>query len=306
MAALIDQTEKQSYVTSMSDFISQGRSGQDYAFSYNAKDGASWLLAIDGHGSHECPRAKPGIDDYVTWLKQLKWDKMIEEYGIDTITRVQSMTNAWGSTLGIGACIVLARVKDEVVDIRWKGDAECRVYKNGTEAYRTPVHKIEDTAEQERYKANGISYKTIPGWSVNVLNGTECTMKPSKRIVYPGIKVQINMSNCLGHAGSTGEWIGESSVEIHRAHDVVVMVGSDGLWDMVADTQGDACDLSRLAFQGASEMVNWAIRRWEQEWDYVFPGQPKRKSQIPDRDDVCGATWTRSVVLSEEEQSLKD
>ena len=306
MAALLDQTEQQSYVNSISEFVCQGRAGQDYAFSYSAKDGASWLLAIDGHGSHEYHRGKPGIDDYVTWLKQLKWDEMIEEHGIDTITHVQSMTNAWGSTVGIGACIVLARVKDDVVDIRWKGDAECRVYKNGIEAYRTPVHKIEDNAEQERYKADGISYKTIPGWSVNVLNGIECTMKPSKRMIYPGMKDQINISNCLGHAGSTGEWIGESSVEIHHAHDVVVVVGSDGLWDMVADTEIDSCDLSRLAFQGANEMVNWAIRRWEQEWDYVWPGQPTRKSQIPDRDDVCAATWTRSVVLSEEEQSTKD
>jgi serine/threonine protein phosphatase PrpC len=306
MAALLDQTEQQTYVNSMSEFISQGRAGQDYAFSYSAEDGSSWLLAVDGHGSHEPTGGKLPDKDYVTWLKELNWGQLIEEHGLDTITQVQTQTQTWGSTLGIGACIVLARVKDDVVDIRWKGDAECRVYKNGREAYKTPVHKIEDKSEKERYEAEGISYKTHQGWSVNVLNGTECTMKSSKRVSYLGLKEQINISNCLGHAGSTGEAIGCASVDIHQVHDVVVVVGSDGLWDMVADTEVDACDLSRLAFQGANEMVSWAIRRWEQEWDYVWPGQPTKKSRIPERDDVCSATWTRSVVLSEEEQSSKD
>ena len=307
MAAILDQTQPQSYVNSISEFISQGRAGQDYAFSYNAKDGASWLLAVDGHGSHEpTSEGKLPDKDYITWLKELKWSDLIEEHGLDTVKHVQIITRSWGSTRGIGACIVLARIKDDVVDIRWKGDAECRVYKNGIEVYRSPVHKIEDRVERERYKTERTSYKTIPGWTPHVLNATECTMKSSKRIIFPGFKEQINISNCLGHLGTTGEEIGKASIDIYQAHHIVVVVGSDGLWDMVADTQEDAFDLSCLAFGSAKELVDWAISRWEQEWDYVWPGTPTKRTTIPERDDVCVATWARYAVPSEKEQSSKD
>jgi serine/threonine protein phosphatase PrpC len=299
MAHLLNQTEpQQSYMNSISDFVSQGRAGQDYAFSYSAKDGTSWLLAVDGHGSHDSYVCKVPDKDYVTWLKELNWAELIEEYGLETIAYIQTETQTWESTHGIGACIVLARVKDDVVDIRWKGDAECRVYKNGREAYRTPVHKIEDETERDRYEAEGIRYKTHQGWALNVLNGSECTMKSSKMVSYSGLIDRINISNCLGHSGSTGKEIGCASVDIHQVYDVVVVVGSDGLWDMVADTEVDAFDLSRLAFHGANEVVDWVIRRWEQEWDYVFYGQPTKKTYIPDRDDVCAALWTRCLVLS--------
>jgi serine/threonine protein phosphatase PrpC len=270
--------------------VKQGRAKQDYTCNYSARDGSIWLIAIDGHGSHTLGGVAPG-HDYVSWLSKLDWGDMIERYGGSCLDKVQEMTRSGMNTCGIGACIVLARIDPGRyrVNTWWKGDAECRVYADGKEIYRTKPHKMEKQSEKERYEDEKIVYSRHPGFSIQVLNGSQVTMQSSSYITWPGYLDRINISNSLGHNGITGRFIEEGDVELPKGAEIAVVVGSDGMWDMVAETDVDAAQISLLA-KDAEALVSWAEARWDQEWFYTL-GSHSEITRIPSRDDISVSTW---------------
>ena len=64
-----------------------------------------------------------------------------------------------------------------------------------------------------------------------------------------------------------------------------LLIGSDGLWDMVCDTDTQLLSSNEMT---AEEIMEWVYSRWVQEWTYIYRNH-KQKITFPDwnRDDIC-------------------
>ena len=64
-----------------------------------------------------------------------------------------------------------------------------------------------------------------------------------------------------------------------------MVAATDGLWDMVHKED------KIHEFNDASSLTEFAIKRWTQEWTYVFEGYPSEQKKIPGADDIGIAIW---------------
>jgi serine/threonine protein phosphatase PrpC len=99
--------------------------------------------------------------------------------------------------------------------------------------------------------------------------------------------------NCLGHAGrARGSWSA-----LHTKYgthpDIVVVLGSDGLWDMLTNEESE--ELPSILECDADSLVNTAVARWTQEWCYYWYGEVvSRCEKIDQPDDVsCSVIYPR-------------
>jgi serine/threonine protein phosphatase PrpC len=89
----------------------------------------------------------------------------------------------------------------------------------------------------------------------------------------------------LGHRGITGLEPSVHIIDIQSNDEITVIIGSDGLWDMICEE--DTQFLSTCS--SAEELCKFAEDRWKQEWNYIidmaFP-DVMEKTSFDDFDDI--------------------
>ena len=270
--------------TSVTTSIIQNESKQDFVKSGRALDEDDieydYIVLADGHGSLI---NKDIVIDFIRnydWDTKLRFKNWYSTFTIEFEEIVPKSCSA-GSTLSV------VRIYKDVFECWWIGDSSIRVYENSEEIWKSLDHDACNTQEHERLLEKGYNLK--PEHKPYVLTPTSITMVPSYRIIM-GPRDKIAMTRCLGHKNMTGNEIEFAVIPRNTDYSYKVVVGSDGLWDLVCNT-----DTPFLASKDvdAKNLMEWIYCRWLQEWVYVhISGNKKITFPNWNRDDICIGVFT--------------
>jgi hypothetical protein len=96
----------------------------------------------------------------------------------------------------------------------------------------------------------------------------------------------MNLTRSLGHENISNKYIDNpfDYCKIRYTTPIKIIIGSDGLWDMVHKN-----DISSFKhFSDATEVGNWALERWNNTWNVEINGKKYNNSFEKDNiDDIC-------------------
>lgn len=252
----------------------------------------------DGHGPDLCINALR----YHINTSEIIRTSLLPEVSIQLKLSIDYPLMPWDS----GSTFVCAKIFANRIECRSIGDSEIWIYKNGERVYNSPVHNWHNLEERVRIRDLGIGVKPKPDFMPVLLSPTKIRMDPSFRVQWnsgatssaPSCSANTSKTNLvfvptqsLGHRGITGLQAAIQTIWFEPSDVVKVIVGSDGLWDMIlAD-----CDKEILCSGSATELAELAEKRWRQEWDFVEDNEyPDRtvKNLFESYDDISTATGT--------------
>lgn len=274
--------------------ICQANSKQDFIdmFTINNMD---WMVIIDGHG-HHINKSKINL---VTWLHQYDWRLFLGNFDknysprLNPINIIQEKIGLlFKCTSGIGATMSIVRIIDnKKVTIWWRGDSSVKIYENNKFIGGTKDISITMQKEKDRLENQGINYVVDDSsYRPHVLSARRITMKPSYYISFnindKLMEDRINMSQSIGHNGGCGFSDNRVDYNLNKINNYKIVGGSDGLWDVFGETEEENEIIADLN-TSASDLVNLALERWEQEWEYEWYGKVMQKERLQGRDDIC-------------------
>lgn len=265
--------------TSFADFPSANN--QDMVIVGKKRNGDLWHLVVDGHGRNIV------IDK----LREMNYlDVMEAENPVDIIyDEIAKIADTFGS----GATISVVIISEEKISCYWRGDSTIKVWKGDNEIFASENHDDSSESEVKRMSDRGVS--TQASWAPKIISSTNLTMVQKNYFILDekgatGVKDRVNMTNCLGHNNKTGGATSEHHINIVPGFTYTMVVGSDGLWDVIAPED------NLLAYDTATQMGEHSLMRWEQEWNYEYPGSETIISKLGSRDDICVALWKGGVL----------
>lgn len=268
-----------------SSAICPSTSDQDYVNRIKIGN-ITWLIVIDGHGEHFEPIDS---EDLVSWLKNYSWFKFLntinEENPINKLE--EEIDKNYSSTSGIGATISLVRIIDTKITVWWRGDSYIKVFEDDELIGGSELISITMEEEKARFKKENISYTLQKSWRPCVLSETEITMVPSFYINFKtkssNLINKINMSQCLGHDNVCGKTDNRKDYDIDNKKKYRIIGASDGLWDVFMESDNEILVNKDIK---AIDLIDIALKRWEQEWDYIWGGINTGKQKLDKRDDI--------------------
>ena len=237
------------------DFTISGR----YVHPCNSEESFSWIVLADGHGSNTV----------IEIIRKIDWSEFVKEKDVNQLNKrinevlKQELTTTSGSTLSI------VKIYDDHFDCYYIGDSEIRIYKKKELVFMSPSHNHTNELELERVRA-------IPGLkieknelSMKILDDKTITMyKGGENYYCFSPMFRINMTRSFGHNQECSKFMEHTRVERNKESNVdyKVIVGSDGLWDVVAehddkfliDPENDATKIAEFAHE-----------RWHQDWNFI-------------------------------------
>lgn len=276
---------------SVASSLLNASAGQDFVATYEMPElEVIWAVCCDGHGE----TAEGGFP-LNKWISEYDWTDLFQRAEVtDGYTPGQLLNwdlgNAVSDTCGEGVCVLFCRADADSIQFWTLGDVVGKVYENGLLIASTVPHSSLSLLEK------GPNHLITPDWQVQVLNEEQITMTKSARLNlnpnYGKPKVDplnYNVSDkcavyaCLGHCGwSDTEWRHILLPISNR--DVSVVIGSDGLWDMLSEVETRT--LPQLERFTAGGLASTAHRRWGKQWTYVWRGIPQGRQKIDSADDV--------------------
>jgi serine/threonine protein phosphatase PrpC len=272
---------KKSYMTSA---IKQLDSKQDSVFTGRVESeiygSFDWIVLSDGHGSVN------GVPSYnfKTQFDSLNFDELV--CCVDPIHYIHCRIPDSSYSVSVGATLIIVKIFDwsgsEWGGSEWGGseggggvgrvetfsvgDSGLRIYKNGELVYKNAGHKISNAMEIARLNRQGKKYYVCSSSIPVILGGNHLTMDTSVKTVRffdKSLDFGLSLTQSIGHHGVTGFEPEVATIEFDGLDKMQVVVGSDGVFDMVCDNIDDDVLLSEFT---ASEIVDFAERRWKQEW----------------------------------------
>jgi len=259
-----------------------GRMGE---FITETGEKCEWMVGLDGHGSNIT----------INCLRTMDWDNIMKEG--DALSKVIELLESRGGNRRLtGSTYVEAKMFSNRVETVVVGDSEVFVYVNGELVYNNTPHNIQNPLEAERLKGRmGISRgkisirydQNIPYIITDSLLGTR-----AKEIVIFENGDSLGLSQALGHESVTGFAPEKNIVTFNEGDNVVVIIGSDGLTEMI--TEEEKKTMHTLT---AEELSIIGSERWSQEWEWKgWDKKDKEKSthtRFEDKDDVLAMKWSR-------------
>jgi hypothetical protein len=257
----------------------------------------------DGHGPDLCINA---LRYHINTTEIIR-TSLLPEVSIQLKLSIDYPLMPWDS----GSTFVCAKIFANRIECRSVGDSEIWIYKNDERVYNSPVHNWHNLEEQSRIRDVGIKAKPRSDYVPVLLSPTKIRMDPSFRVQWisfatrsatisgetivasattakpsnPPDRLVFVPTQSLGHRGITGLQAAIQTIWFEPSDAVKVIVGSDGLWDMImAD-----CDKEILCSGSATDLAELAEKRWRQEWDFVEdPDEPDRtiKNTFDSFDDI--------------------
>lgn len=303
MAALVETIMEKTSQSSYSIFVEQNNAvGQDFVKVIkvdNEEEGEIyWLIVLDGHGKHRYGRLAEGKKDMVSWLQTTyNWEHLVLNNPDNPIMFLQdAIAEEYEDTCGIGACCSIAKVSNNKITIWWIGDSVMKVYSGDEVVAETRVIKMSDPDEIERQAKQNLNITETSAWNIKAVNSSQLTMIASKYYhVQSGTdEEKVAIIQSLGHNLAYGSSNNRIEVDLDENKPYKIVGGSDGLWDVYADTEDDMAMVSDMDID-AKALGALASERWKQEWDYVWNGTVQGKQKIPNPDDICCVTFHKSI-----------
>ena len=297
MATFVETPQGDTKQENYSVYIEQkDENGQDFA--KIVEDGnVIYLVVLDGHGKHKKGSLPEGKDDVITWLQTtLDWDNFLKSNSDNPIMELQyAIAGEYEFTSGIGACCTIAKVTDEKITMWWVGDSKMKVFEGENLVGETKIIREYDAVEQNRQANQLLRITCSNSHNIKILSGTEMTMKPSKYynvLTKKGFD-KVACIQSLGHDLAYGETNNKVEIDFEAGKIYKVVGGSDGLWDMISETESDkslVCD-PEIGAEGPYILS----LRWRQEWVYVWQDSRIPNQKIPNPDDICCVTLCKSL-----------
>jgi len=233
------------------------------------------IEVYDGHGSDEC------IDCIrLSNTSDVINNSNTPELDLESIIQQKHPFIPHGS----GSTFSCVKIYEDHIECRSIGDSEIWVFINGNIVYKSENHNWSNEKEQLRIKhltqVNQI-FKPF------VLSPISITMVETNCVQWKYCREFLNLvpTQSLGHRGITGLEPSVHIIDIQLNDEITVIIGSDGLWDMICEA--DIQFLSTCS--SAEELCKFAEDRWKQEWNYIndiaFP-DVMEKTSFDDFDDI--------------------
>lgn len=241
------------------------------------------LEVYDGHGLNNC----------IDILRQINTTEIIRT-NLEPELNIQQMIQCCEPKMPYdsGSTFSCAKIYSNRVECRSVGDSEIWVYKNGERVYNSPPHNWSNLEEQERIRSFA---KPLHDFIPTLLSPTKIRMDRSHKIHWKKCSVQRLVfvpSQALGHRNITGLAAAVHTVLFEPSDTIVVIVASDGFWDMIIPEDKDILCSATCAI----ELGNLAEMRWRQEWDFVENhDNPDEtiKNTFDDFDDIAVGIYSK-------------
>jgi hypothetical protein len=251
-----------SHVIDVSTKLSQLSKKQDFVISEQAIDKNTgelfnWIVVFDGHGSNDC----------IDFIRQIPLQDMIEfiisenpiENLSDYINKNIELDFSSGSTM----CLIKIYL-NRIICINC-GDSQAAIYRNGELEFITEEHNYKNEKEKLRL-GNNVNY--LPSSNIKIEDINTLISVYSEYIEWKAENyTKLACSQCLGHNGITGCAPDTDIIPITQGDRFKVILGSDGLWDMVMKDNEE--DISQLYEMDAEKIMNQTVERWLQPWNMI-------------------------------------
>jgi serine/threonine protein phosphatase PrpC len=212
-----------------------------------------WCAVFDGHGSDQCIhfiRNIP-IDVMNSFISS---DKPVEKLA-EFINKNLVLFSTSGSTI----CLVKI-YQNRIICINC-GDSQAAIYKNGEFVLITEEHTFHNSKEKNRL-GNTVIYS--PCYDIQMVDTNTLHSVYSEYIEWKSDCTKLACSQALGHDGVTGCAPDTVVIPITPGDTFKVVLGSDGLWDMVI--KNNTADLLQLYSMDAADIMKQTTERWLQNW----------------------------------------
>ena len=237
-----------------------------------------YIGAFDGHGTNACIQLLRTLDYALIANNPLKI--------IDCMETDVSLYNS-GSTMNF----TTIEIEDDIIVTNYNaGDSECIIFVNGQLVFESVPHTLNKPGERDRLRPFLAEFKPITGaWSPIPLSAIRMTVHRSDICNYKtGESLVPTMA--LGHNNMTDFIPDVHTMRFKPTDHVRIVSGSDGFWGMIVKD----LDIEELKHFTLEQLVDFAEKRWKQEWEYVGDIKKPDKYEItsfPGYDDITVCIW---------------
>jgi len=269
--ALFESTSKNTHTITTTTKINQLSKGQDYIYMDDVIDttGEKCKIAVvfDGHGEYKV----------INFIRSIPNEKMNQLLMVSK--PIESLANYINDNLhqsrleSSGSTMCMVKLFSNRIECINCGDSQVAVYKNGLLEYMNREHNYENEKEHERLKYD---VDFIPSSNIKMIDNNTLINIYSEYIEwdFPGSYTKLACSQALGHNNITGYDPEYKVIPITENDQFKVIIGSDGLWDMIM--KDDIQDVNNLYNMDADAIVEQTTNRWLQLWNMhdVLNNQP--------------------------------
>jgi len=240
-------------------------------------DKGYYIGAFDGHGTNAC----------VNVLRKLDYAEVAKNpLNIINVLDNTSYYNS-GSTMNFTTICI----EDDIIVTNYNaGDSECMIFVNGKLAFESVSHTLNRPGERARLSPLLNEFRPItPAWSPIPKSATRMTVHRSDISNFKtGESLVPTMA--LGHNNMTEFHPDVNIMRYNKTDHVRIISGSDGFWGMIVkEIDEDIFKLAKL-----EELVEFAEKRWKQEWEYAADIKKPDNFEItsfPGYDDITVCVW---------------
>ena len=234
---------------------------QDYIICEQAIDNETgelfnWCAVFDGHGSDDCIQFIREIP--ITTMNNFISSKNPIENLYKYINQRLKMRVSSGSTM------CLTKIYQNRIVCSNCGDSKAAIYKNGKIEFVTQEHSFQNKNEFFRL-ANNVTY--LPSSDIEIVDDSTLVSVYSEYIRWNIDYTKLSCSQALGHNGVTGCAPDTVTISITPGDRYKVIIGSDGLWDMIIKENDK--DMLQLWGMDADAIMKQTTERWLQPWNMV-------------------------------------
>jgi serine/threonine protein phosphatase PrpC len=272
------------HTVTIQESVDQLSSGQDQTAQgvFNDGETGQWAMVTDGHGTNTC----------ITFIRSISQDKLNEIVSktnpVEELADYINLHAGVGPLESSGATMCLVKVyADKIVCIN-AGDSQAAVYKNENLEFITAEHNPSNLMERERLdKLPGFSY--LSSNNIQIISPTQLRGTVSQYACWSS-GPRLATTQALGHNGRTGYAPDVTTIYYGPTDAIQVVIGSDGLWDMV--NKDDHEELLSLRKMTSDQILQFATNRWKQWWNMAPAHTPNIWTQARfttkmEFDDVC-------------------
>ena len=250
-----------SHAVDITTKLNQLSKKQDHIITEQAIDNETgelfnWCAVFDGHGSDDCIRFIRNIP------MQIMTDFIVSEHPIENLAKYINDNLELRVCSGSTMCLIKI-YHNRIVSINC-GDSRTAIYKNGKLEFISEEHSFKNEKEKARL-SNNVTY--IPSSDIAIIDETTLISVYSEYIEWNVDYTKIACSQALGHNGVTGCVPDTVVIPITPGDRFKVIIGSDGLWDMVIKDSED--DMLQLWGMDADAIMKQTTERWLQTWNMM-------------------------------------
>lgn len=241
--------------------VNQLSKKQDYIISEQSIDSETgelfnWSVVFDGHGSNDC----------IQFIRNIPMQTMNEF--VSSNKPIENLAKYINDNLKLnvssGSTMCLIKIyQNRIVCINC-GDSQAAVYKNGKLEFITEEHSFKNEKEKTRL-ADNVTY--IPSYDIAIRDENTLISVYSEYIEWNEDYTKLACSQALGHNGVTGCVPDTVVIPITPGDRYKVIIGSDGLWDMIIKENEE--DILQLWNMDTDAIMKQTTERWLQKWNMV-------------------------------------